>query len=148
MRLTGVDSSYAMIERGSKAFPSLPLLHSYGFDLPFDENAFDAVMICAILTCIPSLEERGRVASEIIHVLKPGGIVHISKFCSAESKDFISDLGLPMRHSSSKELRDVFASFFCVYDEVVSASTMSDESASSYRGLIRQPLNRAMHATS
>lgn len=144
----GVDPSYAMIERGRKAFPGLPLLHSDRLDLPFDENAFDAVIICAVLTCIPSLEERSRVAAEIIRVLKPGGIVHISEFCSEESKDFISGRGLPMRHSSPKELRDVFAGFFCVHDEVVSASTMSGESASSYRAFIRQPVNKAMHATS
>ncbi|MBF5053923.1 type 11 methyltransferase [Alcanivorax venustensis ISO4] len=144
----GVDPSCAMIERGRKAFPGLPLLHLDGMDLPFGENAFDAVVICAVLTCIPSLDERGRVAAEITRVLKPGGAVHISEFCSEESKSFISGLGLPMRYSSPEELRDLFASFSCFHDEVVSAATMSGDSTSSYRAFIRKPLNKAMHATS
>ena len=139
--VTGIDPSFAMIERGRKAFPELSLLHLDGIDLPFGENTFDVVVICAVLTCIPSLKERVRVAAEITRVLKPGGIVHISEFCSEESKGFISGLGLPMRYSSRKELRGVFASFSCFHDEVMSASTMSGESTSSYRAFIRKPLN-------
>ena len=137
----GVDPSCAMIERGRKEFPGLPLLHLDGVDLPFGENTFDAVVICAVLTCIPSLEERGRVAAEITRVLKPGGVVHISEFCSKESKDFISGLGLAMRYSSPKELCDLFASFSCFHYEVVSVTTMSGDTASSYRAFTRKPPN-------
>lgn len=146
--VTGVDPSFAMIERGSQAFPGLPLLQSDGFDLPFDENVFDVVVICAVLTCLPSLEERGRASAEITRVLKPGGIVHLSEFCAEESQSFMSGLGLPMRYSSPKELRGVFAGFSYVHDEVVSASTMRGESTSSYRAFIRKPLKKATHATS
>lgn len=146
--VTGVDPSFAMIERGRKAFPGVPLLHYDGIDLPFGENAFDVVVICAVFTCIPSLDERDRVSAEINRVLKPGGIVHMSEFCSVKSKGFISGLGIPMRYSSPAELRDVFVGFSCFHDEVVSASTMSGDSTSSYRAFIRKPLNKAMHATS
>jgi ubiquinone/menaquinone biosynthesis C-methylase UbiE len=146
--VTGVDPSFAMIECGRKAFPGVPLLHLDGIDLPFGENAFDVVVICAVFTCIPSLEERDRVSAEITRVLKPGGIVHMSEFFSEECKNFISGLGIPMRYSSPKELRDVFVGFSCFHDEVVSARTMGGESTSSYRAFIRKPLNKAMHATS
>lgn len=59
----GVDPSCAMIERERKEFPGLPFLHLDGMVFPFGENAFDAVVICAVLTCIPSLQERDRVAA-------------------------------------------------------------------------------------
>lgn len=144
----GVDPSCAMIERGRKAFPGLPLLNSDGIDLPFGENVFDVVVICAVLTCIPSLEERGRVAVEITRVLKPGGIVHVSEFCSEESKSFISGLGLPMQYSGPQEHRDLFAGVSYIHDEVVSARTMSGEATSSYRAFIRKLLNKEMHTTS
>ncbi|MDW0358131.1 class I SAM-dependent methyltransferase [Halomonas venusta] len=146
--VTGVDPSFAMIERGRKAFPGVPLLHLDGIDLPFGENAFDVVVICAVFTCIPSLDERDRVSAEITRVLKPGGIVHMSEFCSEKSKGFISGLGIPMRYCSPAELRDAFVGFSCVHDEVVGASTMSGDSTSSYRAFIRKPLYKAMHATS
>lgn len=143
--VTSVDQSRAMIERGTNTSPDLILLHSDGINLPFDEHASDVVVICAVLTCIPSSEDRGRVAEEITRVLKPGGIVHLSEFCSEEGKDFISGLGLPMRHSNPHELRGLFV---CLHNEVLSASTMSGETASSYRAFIQKPLNNAMHATS
>lgn len=73
--VTGIDPSFAMIERGRKAYSEYSLLHLDEIDLPFGENTFDVVVICAVLTCIPSLEERVRVAAEITLVLKPGGIV-------------------------------------------------------------------------
>ena len=60
--VTGVDPSRGMIERGMNTSPDLILLHSDGINLPFDEHTFDVVVSCAVLTCIPSSEERGRVA--------------------------------------------------------------------------------------
>lgn len=42
--VTGIDPSYAMIGRGRKAFPGLPLLHSGGSALPFDETASTSTM--------------------------------------------------------------------------------------------------------
>ncbi|MDQ7730751.1 class I SAM-dependent methyltransferase [Halomonas sp. SpR8] len=146
--VTGVDPSREMIERGKKMFPWLSLLQSAGTDLPFEDNVFDVIVICAVFTCIPSLEERSKVAAEITRVLKPGGIVHVSEFCSEESKSFISGLGLLMRYSGPQEIRDMFADCSFFQDEVVSARTMSGEAASSYRAFIRKPLNKAMHATS
>lgn len=146
--LTGVDPSREMIERGRKSFPGLSLRYSAGTDLPFDDSAFDVIVICAVFTCIQSLDERRKVTAEITRVLKPGGIVHVSEFCSKESKSFISGLGLPMWYSSPKELRDLFADFSCLHDEVVNASTMSGEFASSYRAFIIKPLNKVMHVTS
>ncbi|MGD8177422.1 class I SAM-dependent methyltransferase [Marinimicrobium sp. ARAG 43.8] len=146
--VTGVDPSRAMIERGRKAFPGLPLLHSGGCELPFGDNAFDVVVVCAVLTCIPPPEERSTVVGEITRVLKPGGIVHLAEFCSEDSKDFLSGLGLPMRYSSPQEFRDLFVSFSYMHEEVGSTSTMSGQRTQSYRAFIRKPLNNAMHVTS
>jgi|SRR6056297_412974 len=144
----GVDPSRAMIERGRKAFPGVSLMHLEGVDLPFDNNAFDLVVICAVFTCIPSLDKRAGVAAELNRVLRPGGIIHMAEFCSEESKSFISGLGLPMRYSNPKELRTVFSDFSCLHDEVASTNTMSGESACSYRAFLQKPLNKTMHATS
>lgn len=141
--VTGIDPSNAMINRGRWAFPQLHLLHSDGTGVPFDDNLFDVVVVCAVFTCIPSLKERSRAVAEIIRVLKPGGIIHLSEFCSEESENFVSGLGLPMRYSSPRELRELFANFLRLHDEVIPTSTMSGERADNYRAFIR---NNAMHA--
>ncbi|MGB1764076.1 class I SAM-dependent methyltransferase [Alloalcanivorax xenomutans] len=146
--VTGVDPSCAMIERGRQDFPGLSLRHLAGSELPFDDSTFDAVIICAVFTCIPEAKGRNDVAAELNRVLKPGGIVHVSEFCSRESQRFVSGFGIPMWYSTPRELRGLFDSFICLHDEVVSVDTMSGEAASNYRAFIRKPPNRAMHEIS
>ncbi len=109
---------------------------------------FDVVVACAVFTCIPSLDARVEVAAEITRVLKPGGVVHVSEFSSDETEVFMSSLGLPMRYSSLRELRELFVGFARIHNETASTSTMSGETASRYRAFFRKPLNDAVHAKS
>lgn len=134
----GIDPSSIMVERGLKMFPELSLLHSSTATLPFDDCSFDAVVVCAVFTCIPSLEERVEVVAEIMRVLKPGGFLHIAEFCSEEETVFTAGLGISMRYSRPEELRELFGGFQYVYDEVVGASTMSGKDAQSYRAIVQK----------
>ncbi|MCE9663942.1 class I SAM-dependent methyltransferase [Halomonas sp. M5N1S17] len=144
----GIDPSSVMVERGCRMFPGLSLLHSSKAVLPFDDRSFDAVVACAVFTCIPSLEERAEAVAEIARVLKPGGFLHISEFCSEEGTVFTSGLGISMRYSRPEELRELFGGFQYFHDEVVGASTMSGKNAQSYRAFVKKPLNKEMHVTS
>lgn len=146
--ITGIDSSHAMVERGRKMFPEVSLLHSSEGMLPFDDQSFDAVVVCAVFTCIISMEERSEAVAEIVRVLKPGGILHIAEFCSEEGAVFTSGLGMPMRYSMPGELRELFSGFQCFHDEVIGASTMSGKHSQSYRAFFKKPFNKTMHATS
>lgn len=139
--VVGVDPSSAMIERGRSMFPELSLLHSAQAVLPFGDRSFDAIVACAVFTCIPSLEERAETVAEITRVLKPGGFLHVSEFCSAEGRAFMSGLGVPMCYSRPEELRDLFCGFQYLHDEIVGASTMSGKLAQSYRTFVKKPLN-------
>ncbi len=146
--MTGIDPSHVMVERGHRMFPELSLLHSSKEALPFDDQSFDAVVACAVFTCIPSLEERAEAVAEIVRVLKPGGILHIAEFCSEKGATFTSGIGIPMRYSMPGDLRELFSGFQCCHDEVIRASTMSGKASQSYRAFFRKPLNKVMHATS
>ena len=53
-KIIGVDSSKAMIERGHKMFPHLNL-ETINDNLPFVSGVFDAVILFAVLTCIPTI---------------------------------------------------------------------------------------------
>ena len=145
--VVGIDPSFAMIERGRRMFPKLCLLHSTGQVLPFDSHSFDAIIACAVFTSIPSLEERQAAASEIMRVLKPGGLLHLSEFCASEERIFMSTLGLPMRYSAPEVLQCLFENFESVHNEVIDANTISGKPESSYRAFVRKPVNKAMHAT-
>ncbi len=78
--LTGIDFSRGMIERGKKQFPHLNLLVKKNETIDFPDNQFDAVILFAVLTCIPSDQEQQTLIAEIRRVLKPGGILYINDF--------------------------------------------------------------------
>lgn len=78
--IAGVDSSQQMIERGSKTYPHLHLSTLKENNLPYGPGEFDAVIIFAVLTCIPTNENQQNLMNEIFRVLRPGGIVYISDY--------------------------------------------------------------------
>ena len=78
--LNGIDFSKGMIERGKRQFPYLNLLVKEKESIDFPDNHFDAVILFAVLTCIPADEEQKKLISEIRRVLKPGGILYINDF--------------------------------------------------------------------
>ena len=80
IELTGVDFSERMIDRGRMLHPSLDLQVMEQGDLPFGDEAFDAVILVAVLTCIAQDSEQKRLVGEISRVLKPGGILYINDF--------------------------------------------------------------------
>lgn len=78
--LIGIDFSKGMIERGIRQFPYLDLLVKKGENIDFPDSHFDAVILFAVLTCIPSDSEQRKLISEIERVLKPGGVLYINDF--------------------------------------------------------------------
>lgn len=137
--VVGIDPSSAMVERGLAMFPGLSLLHLADSVLPFADSCFDAVVTCAVFTCIPALEDRAKAASEIARVLKPGGLLHVSEFCSEEGRAFTSGLGMPMYYGSAREMRHLLNMFQCCHEEVVAATTMRGRPESSYRAFYAKP---------
>lgn len=105
----GYDSSRSMIERGHREHPDLTLRLNVGTHLPEPDGAADAVVCCAVLTCIPDPMTRARMISEMERVLRPSGVAHVVEF--SESKDrrynagrFRSGLGIEMVHFTRERL--------------------------------------------
>ncbi|WP_368881269.1 class I SAM-dependent methyltransferase [Shewanella algae] len=44
--------------------------------------SLDAVLSCAVLTCMPSEMAQKAAILELKRVLKPGGLFHLSEFCA------------------------------------------------------------------
>jgi SAM-dependent methyltransferase len=74
----GADFSEAMIRRSRSMLPHVNLVQTDGHLLPFRERAFDAVVLFAVLTCIPSDKDQRRLLTEVFRVLRPGGLLYIS----------------------------------------------------------------------
>jgi SAM-dependent methyltransferase len=76
----GVDFSGEMIARGRALHPRLSLRAIEALPLPEAEDAFDAVLLFALLTCIPGDEDQRALVAELTRVLKPGGLLYISDY--------------------------------------------------------------------
>jgi SAM-dependent methyltransferase len=77
-RVTGVDSSAEMIQRGQQTVPALDLRVAAGNHLPFAEGTFDAALLFTILTSAPSDETQRQIVAEVHRILCPGGLLIVS----------------------------------------------------------------------
>ena len=77
VNLIGIDISQKMIDRGLRQYPYLDLRKTNGGILPFPEDTFHAVILIAVLTCIPESEKQKMMMSETLRVLKVGGILYV-----------------------------------------------------------------------
>ncbi len=126
-KIIGIDSSQEMINRGLSDYPKLDLRHLPTEALPFANDEFDAIVLCAVLTCIPNQNARNNVLSELNRVLKPQGIIYLAEFCSEQSIRFISSTGVPMWHSTKKELEGLLEDFSIVCSTQSHCPTMSGQ---------------------
>ncbi|MGB9979951.1 class I SAM-dependent methyltransferase [Methanobacterium sp.] len=84
--LTGIDYSQGMINRGLKEHPYLNLIKNDGDKIPFSDNEFDAVLLIAVLTSNTKNGEQENIISEILRVLKDGGILYLTDFLINQDK--------------------------------------------------------------
>lgn len=84
--LLGVDTSSELIERGATLHPALDLRIFDGGPLPFADASFDAVLLVAVLTCIPGDDSQRRIVDEISRVLSRGGVLCLADFLLNEDQ--------------------------------------------------------------
>ena len=78
--LVGTDPSRRMIQRGKEENPHLDLRHIEDGSQTLEEGTFDAVILFAVLTCIPRDEDQIACVREILSLLRPGGVLYASDF--------------------------------------------------------------------
>lgn len=144
--VTGADPSSAMIARGQEIFPCLDLVQAPEGKLPFDDESFDAVVACAVFTCITIPRSRAAAIFEICRIVKPGGLFHLVEFCAEASYEFESTLGLRMRHSSSEELRTLLNPLRDLSYSLREVETISGRPARSFLAFARKSINEEIYA--
>jgi SAM-dependent methyltransferase len=77
-KLFGVDFSEAMLKRAWAEVPEAALIRNDGRSLPFKSESFDALLLFAVLTCIPADDEQRVLIAESKRVLRAGGILYFS----------------------------------------------------------------------
>jgi ubiquinone/menaquinone biosynthesis C-methylase UbiE len=140
--IVGIDSSIKMVERGKREFPEINLEVVSEDTLPYPDNSFDAIVACAVFTCITSEATRLSQIKELCRILKPGGLLHMVEFCSKPSRAFTSSIGVPMLYSSPEELRELASTLQIASEEIINTNTMGGNNASSYSLFARKSLKK------
>lgn len=78
--LCGIDFSEKLIARGKRQFPYLDLRVMENETIDFPDASLDAVLLCAVLTCIVADRDQEALIAEIRRVLKPGGLLYVNDF--------------------------------------------------------------------
>ena len=74
----GMDFSEVMLARARVEVPGAGLVRNDGHSLPFQNDCFDAVLLFAVLTCIPDGNEQRFLLAEARRVLRSGGLLYLS----------------------------------------------------------------------
>ncbi len=92
---TGLDRSNDMIRRASHDHPHLDLCVGDATSLPYDDNAFDAVVAASVINVVPDAKQ---VLSDMHRVCTPGGTISVlvpwTGFTDGDLDTLIETLGL------------------------------------------------------
>lgn len=148
--LVGIDFSEGMKNRAKKEFPYLNIMTNKGNKVPFEADSFDAVILFALLTCVPRNEDQGNIMKEIKRVLKKGGLIYISDYLIGEdlrSKArydkfktkygiygiFELPEGTVLRHHSEERINELTKDFQKIWYNKFHVKTMNGNNASAFQ---------------
>jgi len=156
VNITGVDTSSALIKRGTGLFPGLNFLH---IDKPsalnsFDNN-YDAVVLFAVLTCIPSNAGQKDLINILSNRLKKGGFLYISDYYLQKDRIEVSEYGsfnndlsnygvfsLPegaiFRHHTKQWIKELLKDLEIVSEKIIPVKTMNGHPAEAFQILVRK----------
>ncbi|MEV3854834.1 class I SAM-dependent methyltransferase [Streptomyces sp. NPDC050095] len=155
--LTGVDTSPGMIERARGLHPAMrfAVLDAPPVS-PFQDGEFDAVLLFAVLTCVPDTDAQHRLVGEVARVLRPGGLLYVSDYPLQEDarnraryeRDaarfddhgvFETSEGAVFRHHTRERLDALLAGFDVVGTRTAAVSSMNGHDATALQFLARKP---------
>jgi SAM-dependent methyltransferase len=80
INVLGLDSSAEMIRIARERVPDAGFAETDGEPLPCGDSSVDAVLLFAVLTCIPADEAQQNLLREFKRILRPGGLLLISDY--------------------------------------------------------------------
>jgi SAM-dependent methyltransferase len=151
----GTDFSEAMLSRSRRELPNSMLVRNDGSVLPFKSESMDAVLLFAVLTCIPQDDYQRLVLSEVNRVLRSDGLVYISDLLlnddernrqryelDAESYKCYGVFELPegvvVRHHRKEWIEELTRPFLQIEYEPFTVTTMNGNASSAFQYLGRK----------
>ena len=152
----GVDFSAAMFARCRAELPRSTLIRTDGRTLPFRNDSIDAVVLFAVLTCIPHSDEQRAQLAEVTRVLRPGGLLYLSDLLinddprNRERYERYADAykcygvfalpeGVVVRHHQPDWIEDLTSAFEKLEYEPFEVTTMNRNISAAFQYLGRRP---------
>jgi SAM-dependent methyltransferase len=148
--LLGLDASVRMIARASRENPHLEFRQSTGLVMGEPAGSVDAIILFAVLTCIPDDDDQVRLLAECQRVLRPGGLLYVSDlYLNSDARNVarydrfenqfgvrgvfqLEDGGI-MRHHDEHWIRDLFAAFELMNHEEFNVRTMNNNCSRAFQ---------------
>lgn len=154
--LVGIDFSEAMLARARNAAARAELVRNDGHSLPFKGECFDAVLLFAVLTCIPDSNEQRQLLAEVKRVLRSGGLLYVSDLLvnsdqrnreryerDAQKHECYGVFELPegvvVRHHRKEWIEELTCSFQQLEYDAFTVTTMNGNSSAAFQYLGRKP---------
>jgi len=153
--VVGTDFSEVMLRRSRREVHNSILVRNDGKTLPLKSECFDAVLLFAVLTCIPDDHDQRAVLTEVGRVLRPGGLIYISDLLiNNDSRNraryerdaerfrcygvFELPEGVVVRHHKKEWIEQLLGSFEQLEDEPFTVTTMNGNTSSAFQCLGRK----------
>lgn len=155
-RLTGIDFSESLVERGRAEHPALDLATYPGGPLPYADSGFDAALMLGVFTCMLETKLQAETLLEIKRILKPGGHLYVADFLLNRDKRnldryaagqekyalygiFETEDGGVLRHHDRNHMEALFFDFETIAFEEVVFETMHGNQSEGFWTLLRMP---------
>jgi SAM-dependent methyltransferase len=155
--VSGVDLSPALVERGRRLRPDLrfAVLESPPV-LPDASGSFKAVLLFAVLTCVPDSDAQRALVDELGRVLAPGGLLYVSDLLlqddernrsryAAHARQFGTPYGVfatgdgaVCRHHDIAGLRALLSDFDLLDEQRIEVATMNGHRSQAVQLLARK----------
>jgi SAM-dependent methyltransferase len=153
--LIGLDPASAMIAAARRSHPGLDFqVQTDPTEILLPDASVDAVLLIAVLTCIPESAAQLRTIAGITRVLRPGGILYVSdmglqtdarnleRYARDEAKYglygvFDLDEGITVRHHHSSWIESLFIGYEVLSAYDVDVLTMNGNPAKVFQRLGR-----------
>ena len=148
--LLGLDASARMIARASRENPHLEFRQSTGLVMGEPSGSVDAIILFAVLTCIPDDDDQVRLLAECRRILRPSGLLYISDlYLNSDARNVarydrfekqfgvrgvfqLEDGGI-MRHHDEHWIRGLLAAFERLNHEEFAVRTMNNNSSRAFQ---------------
>ncbi len=150
----GIDISGEMVKRGRRLRGDLDLRIFDGKSTEFGDCSFDACLLIAVLTCVPTDEGQEHILKEIHRLIRPGGVLFVSDYPLQSDernreryREFEEELGTfgmfrtegaVVRHHDMNRIHRLFSRYDILQEEKIRVCTMNGHEADVFQVVARK----------